>query len=208
MSYSQVNTAPQLSQWGSLIQTATAVTYAHPIYDRMQFFAGTNPLQIQPASATNNTPNVWVVEIEFFNGMASVGPNAPSPVLTYSNWLTNYPSLTNTNSAADPDGDLFNNATEYAFDGNPTVGSRSMLLSTGNGSNAIFNFVGLQGATTNYTVQSTTNLATGPWTNSGVTVTNAADQSGLLLSNSYQRREFVVPNGGTNSFYRVTFTNQ
>lgn len=209
-SYSQVNTSPQLSQWGNAIHQSTAVTYNHPIYDRMQYYAGTNILQIQPSSATNNNPDVWVVEIEFFNGISSVGSNAPVSVLTYSNWLTNYPSLsgTNTNTAADPDGDLFNNATEFAFDGNPTVGSPAMLASTGSGSNAVFKFTGLQGATTNYTVQTTTNLATGPWTNSSVIVSNAADQSGLLLSNYYERREFIVPNGGTSNFFRVTFTNQ
>jgi hypothetical protein len=209
-SYSQVNSSPQLSQWGNLIHQSTAVTYNHPIYDRMQYFAGTNFLQIQPSSATNNNPPVWVVELEFFNGMSSVGSGPPPSVLTYSNWLTNYPSLsgTNTNRAADPDGDSFNNATEYAFNGNPTVGSPSMLLSTGSGTNAVFKFVGLQGATTNYTVQNTTNLATGPWINSSVTVSNSTNTNGILLPASYQRREFVVPNGGTNSFYRVTFTNQ
>lgn len=209
-SYSQVNTSPQLSQWGNLIHQSTAVTYNHPIYDRMQFFSGTNFLQIQPSSATNNNPDVWVVDVEFFNGMSSVGSNAPVSVLTYSNWLTNYPSLTgtNTNTAADPDGDAFNNATEYAFDGNPAVGSPSMLVSTGSGSNAVFNFIGLQGAATNYTVQGTTNLSAGPWTNAGVTVSNAADQSGLLLSNFYERKEFVVPFSASNGFYRVTFTNQ
>jgi hypothetical protein len=218
--YSGVNT--NLSTWGNTVYSATKVVYAHPIYDRMQYYGGGNPtnsLQIQPASATNNQVSgpggsvllpIWVVEVEFFNGLSSVGGTPPASVLTYSNWLTNYPSLTgtNTNTAADPDGDAFNNAVEYAFDGNPTVGSPSMLVSTGSGSNAVFNFIGLQGASTNYTVQGTTNLSTGPWTNSGVTVSNAANQGGLILSNFYERKEFVVPFSASNSFYRVTFTNQ
>lgn len=210
-SYSQVNTSPQLSQWGNLIHQSTAVTYNHPIYDRMQYFAGTNTLQIQPSSATNNTPNVWVVEIEFFNGMSSVGSNAPVSFLTYSNWLTNYPALagTNTNTAADPDGDLFGNVVEYAFDGDPTVGSPSLLTASGDGTNSIFRFAALQGAGAGYAVQTTTNLATGPWTNAGVTVTNAADQSGLLLPAFYERREFTVPqSSGAALFYRVVFTNE
>jgi len=205
MSYSQVNTTPQLSQWGSLIQTATAVTYGHPIYDRMQYFAGTNPLQIQPASATNNIPNIWVVEIEFFNGMASVGSKAPSSVLTYNNWLTNYPFLTNTNRTADPDGDGFDNNKEYAFGGNPTVGTPALLAMSA----ANVSFIALNNATTNYTVQNTTNLLTGPWTNYAATVTNATNQLNIPLPAYYQRQEFTVPLiPGTNNFYRVIFTNQ
>lgn len=217
--YSGVNT--NLSTWGNTIYSATKVVYAHPIYDRMQYYGGGNPtnqLQIQPASATNNQVTVagvptllpvWVVEVEFFNGLASVGGTPPPSTLTYSNWLTNYPSLsgTNTNAAADPDGDLFNNGVEYAFDGNPTVGSPAMLTAIGAGTNSVFRFVGLQGGATNYTVESTTNLATGPWTNAGVTVTNAADQSGLLLPSFYERREFTV-GGAPSLFYRVVFTNQ
>ena len=208
-SYSQVNASPQLSQWGNLIHQATAVTYNHPIYDRMQYFAGTNPLQIQPASATNNNPDVWVVEVEFFNGMSSVTTNTPPAFLTYSNWLTNWTGLgTNTNTAADPDGDSFVNLVEYAFDGDPTVGSPAMLTAEGDGTNARFHFTGLQGAEESYAVQGTTNLSTGPWTNAtGVVVSNAPDQSGLILPDFYERRQFLVPlETGSNSFYRVIFT--
>lgn len=209
-SYSQVNTAPQLSQWGNLIHQSTAVTYNHPIYDRMQFFSGTNFLQIQPASATNNNPDVWVVEVEFFNGMSSVGSAPPPSVLSYSNWLTNWTGLsgTNTNTAADPDGDGFPNIVEYAFDGDPTVGSPAMLTAEGDGTNTKFHFAGLQGGGDSYVVQGTANLSTGPWTNAtGVTVSNAPDQSGLLLPDYYERRQFTVPVGEESSnFYRVIFT--
>ncbi len=208
-SYSQVNTSPQFSQWGNLIHQSTAVTYNHPIYDRMQYFAGTNPLQIQPASATNNNPDVWVVEIEFFNGMSSVGSGPPPSALTYSNWLTNWTGLgTNTGTAADPDGDSFPNIVEYAFDGDPTVGSPAMLNAQGDGTNTKFHFAGLQGAEESYAVQGTTNLSTGPWTNAtGVTVSNAPDQSGLILPDHYERRQFTVPvEPGSNTFYRVIFT--
>jgi hypothetical protein len=136
------------------------------------------------------------------------GSNAPS-FLSFSNWLANYPGLgTNTSASADPDRDGFDNKTEYAFDGNPTLGSPALMTGTAQGGNAVFNFTGLTGASTNYSVQATTNLSTGPWTNSPVTVSNAADQSGLLLSNDYQRREFLVPLSVTNSFFRIQFTNQ
>ncbi len=211
-SYSQVNSAPQFSQWGNLIHQATAVTYGHPIYDRMQFFSGTNFLQIQPSSATNNNPDVWVVEVEFFNGMASVG-GGPSPgFLTYSNWLTNYPSITgtNTNANADPDGDGFINGNEYAFGGNPTVGTPALLATTSSPSNAVIGFIALSNASSNYTVLSTTNLTNGnSWSNYSATVTNAAPPFPIPLPDYYLGQAFTVPiTPGTNMFFKVVFTNQ
>ena len=134
-----------------------------------------------------------------------------SPVSFYSAWLTNYPTLSNTNGTADPDGDGFDNNLEFAFDGNPTFGTASLLTVTQSGSNAVFNFV----ASTNpaavfYTVQTTTNLSTSPWADDiGVTdsVTNSANQTNppILLAPEYVRREFSLP--ATNkSFYRVKAT--
>ncbi len=221
-SYSDVNT--NYSVWGNTIHTATRVTYGHPIYDRMQYYGGgnaTNPLQIQPASATNNQVSgpggavllpVWVVEVEFFNGLASVG-NPPSPgFLTYSNWLTNYPSLTgtNTNANADPDGDGFINGNEYAFGGNPTVGTPALLSAASSPSNAVIGFIALSNAASNYTVLSTTNLATSnSWSNYAATVTNAAPPFTIPLPDYYLGRAFTVPiTPGTNMFFKVVFTNQ
>lgn len=213
--YSDVNT--NYSVWGDAIYSyATKVTYGHPIYDRMQFYGGgnpTSPLQIQPASATNNTgPTgqllpVWVIEIEFFNGLSSVG-DAPTPpsYLSYSNWLGAWTlSGTNTNTTADPDGDGFDNNAEYAFGGNPT-NSTPYLLSI-SGSN--ISYIGLTNAGTNYTVQNTTNLSTGPWTNYTVGVSNSTNQLQIPLPAYYKRREFSVPvTSGTNNFYRLIFSNQ
>jgi hypothetical protein len=118
---------------------------------------------------------------------------------------------TNANGTADPDGDGFNNDLEFAFDGNPTVGTASLLTVTPSGTNAVFNFL----ASTNpaavvYTVQATTNLSTGPWADDiGVTasITNSANQTNpaILLAPDYVRREFTLP--ATNkSFYRVKAT--
>lgn len=190
------------SAWGNSIHTATAVTYGHPIYDRMQFYSGTNTFQIQPSVATNAMPPIWVVELEFFNGLSSV---APPGWLSYNAWLTYYPTLTNTSPSLDPDGDTFNNGTEYAFGGNPTVGTPALTIMHSEGG---IQFLGLDGAEANYLVQRTTNLATGPWTNYTATVTNAADQSNIPLPDFYHRREFAVPvTPGTNAFYRILFIN-
>ena len=155
---------------------------------------------------------VWVVEVEFFNGLSSVG-NPPVPsFLTYSNWLTNYPSITgtNTNAAADPDGDGFINGNEYAFGGDPTVGTPALLSAASSPSNAVVSFIALSNAASNYTVLSTTNLATSnSWSNYDATVTNAAPPFSIPLPDYYLGRSFTVPiTPGTNRFFKVVFTNQ
>ena len=60
-------------------------------------------------------------------------------------------------------------------------------------------------------VQSTTNLATGPWADNSVvtdSITNSANQTNpaILLAPSYVRREFTVTPAGSNCFYRVRAT--
>jgi hypothetical protein len=143
----------------------------------------------------------WVIGIGA--PVSTISP-APSSFLTYSNWLTNYPSLTgtNTNRTADPDGDGFANGKEYAFGGNPTQGSPALLTM---GASSI-KFIALDNASTNYGVQSTTNLTTGGWTNYPVTLTNATNQLDIPLPTYYERKEFSVPFTGTNRFFRVLFT--
>ena len=131
----------------------------------------------------------------------------PSSVLTYSNWLTNYSSLTgaNTNGTADPDGDGFINDVEYAFGGNPTVGTPALLVIASSN----ISFIGLSNAVSDYTVQNTTNLATGPWTNSPAPLSNTAPPFPIPLPAGYQGMGFTVPLiPGTNNFYRVIFSNQ
>jgi hypothetical protein len=184
----------------------------------MQFYGAgnpTSPLQIQPASGTNNVgPGgqllpVWVVEVEFFNGLASVGDTPPAPeYLTYSNWVAAW-LLTgsNTNPTADPDNDGFDNNDEYAFGGNPT--NPTPYLINISGSNISYLGLTNNAVPSPYTVQNTTNLATGPWTNYPTTVTNATNQLEIPLPTYYQRKEFTVPiTVGTNNFYRVIFSNQ
>lgn len=137
-------------------------------------------------------------------------PTPPPTFLSYSSWLINYPTLTGaeTNRTADPDGDGFDNNKEYAFDGNPTVGTPSLLSSSNNGSSAVFRFTGLKGAEANYTVQNTTNLSTTAFAPTSIPVTLSSDQTGLLLPVSYERRQFSVPLSATNNFYRVIFNSQ
>jgi hypothetical protein len=79
LAYTDVNT--NYSLWGDALYAATTVTYGHPIYDRMKIYSGDySRAVIQPPVALNNDPNIWMVEIEFFDGMAAVagggGPTA------------------------------------------------------------------------------------------------------------------------------------
>ena len=108
---------------------------------------------------------------------------------------------------ADPDGDGFDNNKEYAFGGNPTNPTPYLLNISGSN----ISYLGLtnNAVPSPYTVQNTTNLATGPWTNYAVTVSNATDQLNIPLPAYYQRKQLTVPlTPGTNNFYRVIFTNQ
>jgi fibronectin-binding autotransporter adhesin len=130
-----------------------------------------------------------------------------TPTDPYASWLTNFPSLSGTNAVptADPDGDGFINEMEFAFGGNPTIGTPALLTAASQSGNALFSFVADTNSFT-YTVQSTVDLKTGPWTNTTLSISNSPDQTGLVLSN-YVRRAFTVPLTGK-SFYRVEATPQ
>ncbi len=55
---------------------------------------------------------------------------------------------------------------------------------------------------TNYQVQSTANLLAG-FTNNPVSVTGSGDQSGVLLPEQYECRQFTAPITGSKIFSRV-----
>jgi hypothetical protein len=157
---------------------------------------------LRSASPYNSQPATNVNAITFNFGAA------PSPFLTYSDWVGAWAlSGSNTNTTADPDNDGFDNNSEYAFGGNPTNPTPYLI----NISGANISYLGLtnNAVPSPYTVQNTTNLATGPWTNYPTTVTNATNQLEIPLPTYYQRKEFTVPvTAGTNNFYRVIFSNQ
>jgi autotransporter-associated beta strand protein len=152
---------------------------------------------------TNTTNGVSYVFAQS-NGVLSVQP--ASSVTPYNAWVaywqTNSAGFTNTAGTDNPDGDPFDNNEEFAFDGNPTVGSPALLTATMVGTNTVFNYVALTNTNAaTYAVQSTTNLTTG-WTNAAVTVSNSLNQSNISQTNSYTRKEFTVPASGS-AFYRV-----
>ena len=159
------------------------------------------------STAVNVVTNLGVAAAmtNITNFTITVAGAAPS-YLSYSGWIGAWAlSGSNTNTTADPDNDGFDNNDEYAFGGNPTNPTPYLLNISGSN----ISYIGLTNAGTNYTVQNTTNLSTGPWTNYTATVTNATNQLNIPLPSYYQRKEFTVPiTAGTNNFYRVIFSNQ
>jgi len=116
-------------------------------------------------------------------------------------WQALFPGFTDTAGEADPDGDGFTNDLEFAFDGNPAVGTPSLLSISASGSNAVVSWVQRNSGVT-YAVQGTTNLASGAWTNASVTIGDSPDQSRILIPAEYTRKEFVVP-VSSRQFFRV-----
>jgi hypothetical protein len=153
---------------------------------------------------TNNqgVPSVMTNVTNFTITVTGSGPS----YLSYDAWTGAWAlSGPNANKTADPDADGFDNNKEYAFGGNPTIGTPALLTM----SSSNISFIALSNATSNYTVQNTTNLSTGPWTNYTVTISNSLNQLEIPLPAYYQRQEFNVPvSSGTNNFYRVIFTDQ
>ena len=136
------------------------------------------------------------------NSVLTVLSTNPNP---YNSWVSYWqgvdPTFTETAGTADPDGDTLDNNLEYAFDGNPTVGTPALLRVTKDGANAVVSWVERNDGAV-YQVQGTTNLSVGPWTNTtGIVITNSADQN-VLLPGSYTRKEFSLPAAGQ-EFYRV-----
>jgi fibronectin-binding autotransporter adhesin len=153
---------------------------------------------------TNTTNGVNYVFAQSSGVLSVQSTGAFTP---YNAWVAYWqginPGFTNTAGTANPDGDPFDNNEEFAFDGNPTIGSPALLTAVKVGTNTVFNYVAMTNTNAvTYQVQNTTNLSAGPWTNSTVTISNSTNQSGISQTNNYVRKEFVVP--GTNrNFYRV-----
>jgi fibronectin-binding autotransporter adhesin len=131
-----------------------------------------------------------------------------APTNSYTSWVAYWqgvdPGFTNTAGTDNPDGDPFDNNMEFAFDGNPTIGTGALLTAVTVGTNAVFNYVAMTNTNAvTYVVQSTANLTNG-WTNASVVISNSLNQTNPVISqtNIYQRKEFVVP-ATSNNFYRV-----
>lgn len=124
---------------------------------------------------------------------------------SYSDWVGTWGlSPASAGGTDDPDGDGFDNNTEYAFGGDPTSPTPNLFQISGSS----ISFLGLGDSDASYSVQTTANLATGPWTNYLFPQTNSSDQLNIPLSSFYERKQLTIPlTPGTNGFYRVKFNN-
>jgi hypothetical protein len=120
---------------------------------------------------------------------------------SYDTWAADY-GLTGESAlpGADPDGDGFTNAQEYAFGTDPIVSGGSLVTtSTADGNLTV---TWLERSDVTYSVQSTADLATTAFANDGtVTVQNGPAEP--APSGAYARKQFTVPANGS-KFYRVT----
>jgi autotransporter-associated beta strand protein len=152
---------------------------------------------------TNTTNGVSYVFAQS-NSVLSVQPG--TSVTPYNAWVafwqTNSAGFTDTAGNADPDGDGFINDVEFAFDGNPTVGTPALMTVTPVGSNAVFNWVERTNGVL-YTVQKNSTL-TNTWTAAaGLNISNSANTNNVLQAPTYVRKEFIITNATGNDFYRV-----
>jgi hypothetical protein len=148
---------------------------------------------------------VWETNSFATTGVLYITNEPAGSAGAYAAWLTNYPTLSDTNPEADPDGDGYPNGTEFAFDGNPTVGTPALVKAgLGAAGTVKISFVANNElfAQSAYSVLATTSLTAGFTNSTNVMITNALDQSGVLLSGGYTRKEFEVPAMDRN-FFRI-----
>jgi|GEM_PF-5569898 len=100
---------------------------------------------------------------------------------------------------ADPDGDTFNNAAEYAFGTNPTVGNGALLRTSTSGGNILTSWLEVSGGGVTYAIEETSNLSAGPWTLSSV----IPAATGAPAPAGYAWKQISVPAGPGRKFYRV-----
>jgi|GEM_PF-578322 len=151
------------------------------------------------ATNTGGTSELLILQI-----VITVGAIDP-----YDQWLALYPGLSNTGGSADADQDGWTNHQEYLFGGNPMVESTGILTVTQSGSQILFTFVARRTGAT-YTIGSSTTLAVGSWladAEAQASITDAVDQTGVLLPTDYVRRQFSVV-AGTKKFFRVEGSTQ
>lgn len=194
------------STLGGTVAVAVDTNYAPAGGDSFDFVVGAisgTPALSLPALGGGLT---WVTNAFLSSGVLSIQAAATNNYASWvAAWQEQFPAFTNaaTDSNADPDADGFDNAEEFAFDGNPMVGTPALLTAEKDGTNAVFRYLA-RNSGVDYSVWATTNLATGTWTNTGIVATNSSmtNTNNIFFPADYTRKEFTEPAVGS-GFYRV-----
>jgi hypothetical protein len=111
----------------------------------------------------------------------SIGAHQPTGGSAYSTWSKNYSLVYGPEGDDDVDG--LSNLAEYGFGGNPTNGFVDGNLPTFGSGSAGLEYIyayRTDDATLGYTLETTTNLISNVWTNSGYTVTGTNEAEGVF----------------------------
>ena len=167
---------------------------------------GFNVAGFNPDGLGNWTKETNGVRYIFSQSSSVLSVQSISAVTPYIAWVNSWPGFSQTAGTDDPDGDGYNNNMEFAFGGNPTVGSGSVLSAALVGSDVVFSYVAVTNPkAVTYEVQCTTDLSASTWFKSDVIPTRSANQEGISQPSSYERMEFRVP-VTAREFYRVQAT--
>ena len=165
-------------------------------------FTFLEPVYYEPTDGSNSIMlQTGYREIDVF------GTPSPLPPPDYDAWAVGYgldPAVSSGPSAgtpeADPDGDSFTNASEFAFGTSPIVGSGGLLqMGSGVGTLAIA-WLERSGSGIIYRVQQTADLVNGPWSDSALVPISP----GYPAPEGYEWRQVSVATGAGKGFYRVT----
>jgi autotransporter-associated beta strand protein len=156
---------------------------------------------------TNTTNGVRYI---FSQSSSVLSVQSIGGVTPYNAWVSSWPGFIQTAGTADPDGDGYNNNMEFAFDGDPTVGSPALISVASSADGPVFSFLARRDTgAVSYEVESTSDLSTVPWTDNNVvtaSIKESSNQANVPLAGSYVRLEFTVTAAGGKSFYRVRAT--
>jgi hypothetical protein len=165
-------------------------------------FTFLEPVYYEPTDGSNSIMlQTGYREIDVF------GTPSPLPPPDYDAWAVGYgldPAVSSGPNAgtpeADPDGDSFTNASEFAFGTSPIVGNGGLLqMGSGVGTLAIA-WLERSGSGIIYRVQQTADLVNGPWSDSALVPISP----GYPAPEGYEWRQVSVATGAGKGFYRVT----
>jgi hypothetical protein len=171
-----------------------ADTIGSLMLDGVQVVAGTY------GSTSNTTPGVIQTPRIKGDGMLLV---TNGPVTDpYTTWSAVIPNADDRDRTDDPDGDGFNNLSEYLFGTSPIAATGSLATFEKSEAGLIVRWNQRAAGTGIYVLQETALLGDTPWVASDAPITDGAVQD----LPDYVRKESVIPVTGSSKFVRVAAT--